>query len=360
MATTKNKRLMSLDVLRGLTVALMIMVNNGAGPTFHQLQHSKWNGVTLCDLVFPFFLFIMGVSTYLSLKKYNFKIGGAVSRKIVKRTALLFLIGLLINWFDKAVGGDLFPFDSLRIWGVMQRIAICYCVVSFLALTLDHKYAFPITAAALLVIYSLILVFGNGYAYDESNILAVVDRSLIGYEHLYHKSPVDPEGLLSTIPAIAHVMIGFYCGKKMSERGSTNSKVKIFAVIGIILVVSGLLLQFALPMNKRVWSPSYVLFTCGLASLLQSLLMYVIDIRKSQSWTMPCLVFGTNPLFLYVFSEFLAIIFGEYGIKESIHGVISGVVSIPEWASLTYAVFFLLLNFAIGYVLYKRKIFIKL
>lgn len=181
-----SQRLLSLDILRGLTVAGMILVNNGYGESFEMLQHSRWNGMTPCDLVFPFFLFIMGISCYLSLSKSNFTPSQAVITKIVKRTVLLFLIGLFINWFHNALKGD--PgLDHLRIWAVMQRIALCYLAVSLFALFVRHRYVIP-TIALLLIAYTIILLVGNGYAEDAStNILAQADLQLFGYDHLYHR-----------------------------------------------------------------------------------------------------------------------------------------------------------------------------
>ncbi len=158
--------------MRGLTVALMILVNNGGEHNYSFLEHSKWNGLTPCDLVFPFFLFMMGMSTFLSLKKTEFKPSAAIYRKIAKRTILLFFIGLGINWFDMICNGGGLDFAHLRFWAVLQRIALCYGVVAMLAITLNHRY-FIHTIIGLIVIYMGILVFGNGYAYDASiNILA--------------------------------------------------------------------------------------------------------------------------------------------------------------------------------------------
>ena len=179
-----SQRLLSLDILRGLTVAGMILVNNGWGESFEMLQHSKWNGMTPCDLVFPFFLFIMGISCYLSLVKSEFKPTPKVVRRIIKRTVLLFVIGLFINWFDHAIEGDLMCFGHLRIWAVMQRIALCYGIVSLFALYCNHKYTIH-TIIALLVIYTAILVIGNGYVEDVSvNFLAQADLNLFGYDHM--------------------------------------------------------------------------------------------------------------------------------------------------------------------------------
>jgi len=356
----KSQRLLSLDILRGITVAGMILVNNGWGESFEMLGHSKWNGMTPCDLVFPFFLFIMGISCYLSLVKSEFKPTPQVIRRIVKRTVLLFAIGLFINWFDHAIEGDLLCFGHLRIWAVMQRIALCYGIVSLFALFCNHKYTLH-TIIGLLVIYTAIIVLGNGYEYDaDVNILAQADLKLFGYDHIYHKSPVDPEGLMGTISSVAHVLLGFYCGMMIRKRETIEQKVIALFVVGAICVIGGYLLNYGLPLNKRIWSPSYVLMTCGLASLLQALLMYVIDIQKKSGWTTFFHVFGVNALALYVSSELLAILLKNIGVSEVIYNGIHAVIPALKWASLVYAIYFVMLNFAIGYVLYRKKIYIKL
>ena len=355
-----SQRLLSLDILRGITVAGMILVNNGWGESFEMLGHSKWNGMTPCDLVFPFFLFIMGISCYLSLVKSEFKPTPQVIRRIVKRTVLLFVIGLFINWFDHAIEGDLLCFGHLRIWAVMQRIALCYGIVSLFALFCNHKYTLH-TIVGLLVIYTAIIVLGNGYEYDaDVNILAQADLKLFGYDHIYHKSPVDPEGLMGTISSVAHVLLGFYCGMLIRKRETVEQKVIALFVVGAIGVIGGYLLSYGLPLNKRIWSPSYVLMTCGLASLLQALLMYVIDIQKKSGWITFFHVFGVNALALYVSSELLAILLKNIGVSEVIYNGIHAVIPALKWASLAYAIYFVMLNFAIGYVLYRKKIYIKL
>lgn len=356
-----NKRLISLDVLRGITVAGMILVNDGYGESFSTLRHSTWNGMTPCDLVFPFFLFIMGISTYLSLRKYAFKTDKTVIGKIFKRTILIFLIGLAINWFDKAIGGDWLPWQTIRIMGVMQRIALCYCAVSLIALIVNHKYLLHV-AFALLIIYTLILLYGNGYAQDASNIAARIDNAVFGYDHLYHKSPVDPEGLLGTISAIAHTLLGFFACKMMMEAKDTQEKVLRFLLFGGILIIAGYLLTFGLPLNKRIWSPSYVLVTCGLCSLLQGIIMYLLDLRqrKQNALTTFFLIFGINPLFLYVLSEVMAIVFGHFGISTMIYDPIHAVITDNCWASCCYAIVFTLICGTFGYPLYKKKIYIKI
>ena len=358
-------RLKSLDVMRGLTVALMILVNNGGEHNYSFLEHSKWNGLTPCDLVFPFFLFMVGMSTFISLKKTEFKPSAHVYRKIAKRTILLFLIGLGINWFDMICSGDGLDFAHLRIWAVLQRIAICYGVVALLAITLNHRY-FIHTIIGLLVAYMGILVFGNGYAYDAStNILAQVDRSIFGIDHLYQRSPVDPEGLLSTIPSIAHTMIGFLCCKYISVAGQTvDSKIKVLKVAGLVMVALGFGLSLiGFGINKRIWSPSYVFVTCGFASWILGILLQFIDNKpscKDNILTKGLLAFGMNPLFLYVMSEALAILFGSFDIKAEIFIGIQSVISDEYVASLTYALFFVAIHAVMGIWMYHRKIFIKL
>ena len=360
MSNLHSPRLLSVDVLRGLTVAGMILVNNGYGESFEMLGHSEWNGMTPCDLVFPFFLFIVGVSMYLSLSKTQFQPTRPVVWKVVKRAALLFLIGLAIHWFDMVLWGNPWDFAHLRIWAVLQRIALCYLFASFIALYCNHRYLLPIIAG-LLAVYAAILLLGNGYAEDASvNVLAQVDLKLFGYDHLYHKGAVDPEGLVGTISGVAHVLLGFYCGKLIKTRKSIEEKTIAVFVVGAVCVICGYLLSYGLPLNKRIWSPSYVLMTCGLAALLLALFTYIIDIRGRRGWTHCFQVFGMNALALYVCSELLAILFGFFGIGGAIYDALHAVIPWPKWASLAYALTFVGINYLVGYILWKCKIFIKL
>ena len=374
-------RLKSLDIMRGLTVALMILFNNGGEQNYHILTHSKWNGLTPCDLVFPFFLFMMGMSTYLSLRKTEFKPSLIIYRKIAKRTILLFLIGLSINWFDMVCSGNGLDFAHLRIWAVLQRIALCYGIVSLLAIHINQRY-FVHIILGIIIVYMGILAFGNGYAYDASvNIIAQADLHFFGYDHLYHKSPVDPEGLLSTLPAIAHTMIGFLCCKYISIADqNVHSKIKFLKISGLIMLILGFFLSLiGFGINKRIWSPSYVFVSCGFAAWVLSLLIQWIDRgeisaegkieanaegktikTKENPITVLFLSFGMNPLFLYVLSEFLAIVFGTYGIKDDLLGLIRNVISDEYLVSLTYALFFVAIHAAMGIWMYQKKIFIKL
>ncbi|WP_302590161.1 acyltransferase family protein [uncultured Muribaculum sp.] len=356
-----SKRLLSLDVMRGLTIVGMIIVNNAGGPdSYAFLQHSAWNGLTPCDLVFPFFLFIMGVTTYLSLSKLDFSPSWPVLRKILKRTFIILLIGWAIHWFDNGCSGKgWLDFSRLRITGVLTRIALCYGIVSVLALYLSRR-AMLWLGAVLLVLYSAALCMWNGYVYDASNFNSVVDRALLGAGHLYTKKPVDPEGLAGTVSAVAHTILGFCCGAMVKSRRPLENRVILLFVIGFLAMSAGFLISEAFPINKRVWSPSFVLVTCGLASLLLATLIYFIDMRGFRRWSVFFEAFGVNPLFLYVMSEVAAIVFGCYGIKVAIYSAISGIVPDAYLASAVYSVAFMLLMGVIGYPLYKKHIYIKI
>lgn len=362
------KRLLSLDVLRGITVAGMILVNDPGGPlSYAPLKHSVWNGMTPCDLVFPFFLFMVGVSTYISLGKSGFTPSPRLMGKIVRRAVLIAVVGWAICWFASACAGELNPFPHLRIPGVLPRIALCYALVAIMALTVRHKYL-PWIVGVLLGGYAVLLSWGNGYMPDETNVLGIVDRCVFGEAHLYGRGPIDPEGLLSNISAVAHTLIGFCCGGLLMESRSTGDKVIRLFVTGFILAAIGFLCIDAFPLNKRNWSPTFVLATCGIASMLLATLTYFIDIRSraedSSRRVSPVrtffLVFGVNPLFLYVLSEVTAIALSHMGLIAPVYDGIRVVFPNPYLASALYAVLFTCLMGAVGYPLYKRKIYIKL
>ncbi len=382
-ATARPRRLVSLDVLRGLTVMLMIFVNNGAGHhIFPMLQHAKWNGMTLADVVFPFFLFIMGVAMFFSLKKFRFEWSAALVRKIVKRTVLLFAIGLAINWFDMACDGRPLDFGHLRIMGVMQRISLCYGLTAFVVLSLASVAracgsrvvligGLAALVVAVLIGHSFMLLAHGGFDYDATtNYLARIDLSALGFDHLYHKSPVDPEGLGSTLAAACNTLIGFLMavlafGKRLPDMARHAQRV--FADGGGVLIVVAALACGAISLNKRVWSPSYVLMTCALAAMLQGLLIAAIDVHQvarqqpvSKAAGRLTLVFGTNPLFLYVASEVLAIILSATHLKDAIYGLLHTVIASEPWASVAYSLLFLAAMTLMGYPLWKRRIFIKL
>ena len=396
--TTKSSRILAIDILRGITIAGMILVNNPGnwGRIFAPFEHAEWNGMTPTDLVFPFFMFVMGMCIYIAMKKFDFACNKSTVYKITKRMVLIYLVGLGIGWFAKfcfrwaslleeaSFGEQLWymvwPFDSIRLTGVLARLAICYGITALLAVTVKHKNL-PYIIVTLLVGYFIILMAGNGFAYDETNILSIVDRALLTDAHMYHDNGIDPEGLLSTLPSIAHTLLGFMVGSllfKTTDEHSEHtdvrtgiilSKVVPLFIVGTILIFSGFLLSYGCPLNKKVWSPTYVLVTCGLASTLLALLIWLIDVKGYRRWSKFFEVFGVNPLFLFVLSDFFAIVFGAFrftvnGTQTSIIGFMYNQVLSPIFGeyggSLAYAVLFLLLNWCIGYQLYKRKIYIKL
>lgn len=371
MNTPKKQRLLALDVLRGITIAGMILVNNPGSwnKIYAPLAHASWNGLTPTDLVFPFFMFIMGISTYISLRKYNFEFSGEAARKILKRTAIIFAIGLGIAWFALLCRtGEVWTFDRIRILGVMQRLAICYGATALIALSMNHKHI-PYLITGLLTGYFLLLLFGKGFEYNENNILSVIDRAVLGINHMYNDHGIDPEGILSTIPSIAHVLIGFCCGKVLLNTKEINCKIQGLFIIGAILTFTGFLLSYGCPINKKVWSPSFAIVTCGLASTFLALLIWIIDVKGYKSWSRFSEVFGVNPLFIYVLGECLSVVFDTIqvpykGSVLSIHGYAYSVILQPllgdYFASFIYAILFVSIIWSIGYILYKKKIYIKI
>lgn len=247
------KRLLSLDVIRGMTIVCMIIVNNLAGPdNYLHLEHSEWNGITVCDLVFPFFLFIMGITTYISLSRRDFKPSSSSILKILRRAAVIILIGWAVRWFAYiCMDRDIWDFSQFRITGVLPRIGLCYGIVALMALYISRKTMVWI-AAALLVVYGAILLMFNGYANDSSNIHAVIDEFLLTRAHLY-RTPVDPEGILGTIPAVAHTIIGFCCGAMLIRKEPLDARLLKLFVTGVLLALGGFLASGILAPNKAIW-----------------------------------------------------------------------------------------------------------
>jgi predicted acyltransferase len=355
-----KQRLASLDALRGLTIAGMILVNNAGGrESYAALRHSVWDGLTPCDLVFPFFLFIMGVSTYLSLGKFQFRPSGEVLRKVGRRTLLILLLGWGLNLFELLCEGDLQPWLSLRIPGVLQRIALCYGAASLFALYAPHRQL-KYWVAGILWGYALLLWLGHGFEATPESILAVVDHRLLGAAHLYKKSPVDPEGLLSTLPAIAHTLIGFLSARLIHPHTDLREKVVRLFVMGFTLMAVGWLLSDAIPLNKRIWSPTYVLVSCGMCASAWAWMMTLIDIRRAGRFTHLFQVFGMNPLALYVLSELLAVVLGQTGMKAVIYQGLLTVIRDVYLASAVYALLYTSLLGGVGWLLYRKRIFIKI
>ncbi len=387
MNKATSKRLLALDILRGITIAGMILVNTPGSWSYvyAPLRHAQWNGLTPTDLVFPFFMFIMGISTYISLRKYNFEFRRSAALKILKRTIVIFAIGLALAWFSmfcrtwcslstedipffSRLGQSVWTFDHIRILGVMQRLALCYGATAIVALTLKHKYI-PYLIVTLLAGYFILLVTGNGFEYNSTNILSVVDRAVLGEAHMYNDNGIDPEGLLSTIPAIAHVLIGFCVGKLLMEVKDINEKLERLFLIGTILTFLGFLLSYGCPINKKIWSPTFAIVTCGLGSSFLALLIWIIDVKGYKSWCRFFESFGVNPLFIYVMAGILASLSDNLrvpfeGALTNLHSYIYKAILQPFLGdypgSLAFALLFIAINWSIGYVLYKKKIYIKI
>lgn len=380
---TKPKRLLALDIMRGITIAGMLLVNNPGswGSIYAPLRHAEWHGLTPTDLVFPFFMFIMGVSTWFSLKKYNFEFSAASLRKVLRRTVVIFAIGLGIAWLAKVlygIHGDrpiwdiMTDFSHIRVLGVMPRLALCYCAASILAMLLRRK-ALALTTGALLVLYSILLIAGNGFEFSADNIICRIDHAVLGENHMYGDTvggqylKFDPEGLLSTLPSIAHVLIGFLCGGLITGTTDNMRRTNSLFIVGAILTFAGLLLSYGIPVNKKIWSPTFVLTTCGLASTMLALLITVIDIKGYRSWSRFFEAFGINPLFMYCYGTVFAVLLGAIHIGEkSIHSILYNDALMPlcagnaTLASLLYAIFVVVAVWLVGLILYKKKIYIKI
>jgi predicted acyltransferase len=363
------QRLMALDVMRGLTIALMIMVNTPGSWSYvyPPLLHSKWNGCTPTDLVFPFFLFIVGVSMWFSFKKFDQGITKKSLYKVMKRFVIMFLLGVFLNGFPD------FDFENLRYLGVLQRIAIAYLFGALLCMHFNYKQLLFIFSGILIGYWGL-LFFGsaNGPYELSSNFVLKVDLLLFGENHLYNGFgiPFDPEGLLSSIPSIATLLLGYFSGRLIELAGNTMLAIKKLVQFGAITVFLGYVWGFLFPINKALWTSTYVLYTGGLAMVFLGLLLWIIDVKGLKKWAKPFIHFGTNPLAIYMFSGIyvslilLINITNSKGISVSGYDYLYSDVFVPIAGnmngSLLFAVAHIVFFWLITYVLYKKKIFIKI
>lgn len=382
-----KQRILSIDILRGITIAGMILVNNPGGAeadSFAPLCHAEWIGLTPTDLVFPTFMFIMGITTYLSLRKFNFSWSKACAKKIAKRTFLLWGIGLGVSLLLDLIGQALNPnvgislaeaFSHLRILGVLPRLGICYGLAAVIAISVRHKYI-PWIIAFIFVAYYAILELDNGYAHDGSNILAIVDDAILGHNHTYQWDNPDPEGILSTFPALAHVLIGFCVGKVIMNINNLNDKIERMFVIGTLLMLAGVLLAYLCPISKKLWTPTFAMTTCGIGCTLLALLTWLIDKRGTDNTNGSNLrtcratgffhVFGVNPLALYVLSDLLLIpysmlpLFGGKTLQQLLYNDVFSAFLPAAWASLLWALICVLTCWLVGLWMFKKKIYIKL
>jgi len=364
--SVKTGRLMSLDVFRGMTIAFMIIVNTPGtwSHVFAPLRHAKWHGCTPTDLVFPSFLFIAGVAVYYSLKKYNFEFSGPSLFRILRRVALIFAAGLFLNifpHFDR-------DYSTLRILGVLQRIALAYGLGAIIVLLVKRNYIWIVTAIILLGYWALMYFLGGSDPYSlEGNLATRVDAAILGANHLYKGFgvPFDPEGLVSTIPAVGTVLLGFMAGNLIGSFGTSWKTVGYLAAIGAALVAAGLVWGQFFPINKPIWTSSYVLYAGGIGMILLSLLFMIIDIWGLQGWTGFFNTFGTNPMFTYLLAgiwtkTMLAVKIGEVTLYNWIFThLCSPLFAEQKIASLMFALIQVCIIWAFGYILYRRKIILR-
>lgn len=294
---------------------------------------------------------------------------------------MIFLIGLAIAWLSltlRRISAGHGPveamlgFDHIRMLGVMPRLALCYGVASLLALTFSRRTLAWITGIGLAA-YAVVLLACDGLLFSADNIIAAVDRAVLGENHMYADTvggvtlKFDPEGLLSTIPSICHTLVGFLCGSMIMQTRDNRERTLRLFIAGGILTFAGLLLSYGCPINKKIWSPTFVLTTCGMASTLLALLIWVIDIRGHRRWCRFFESFGVNPLFMYCLGAVLSILFGFISVGgTSLHAWLYRDVWTPLaggdalLGSLFYALAFVGLNWCIGFILYKKKIYIKI
>lgn len=381
-----NNRYYSLDVFRGATVALMILVNN-PGSWSHMyapLDHASWHGCTPTDLVFPFFLFAVGNAMAFVMPRFEQAGTSAFLKKITKRTILIFSIGLFLNWapFLRWEGDQLVfkTWSALRIMGVLQRIALCYFFASLIVYFCKTKGAFVIACIILLLYWFICFSAGDSVApYSLSGYFGIeIDRHILGVTHLYKGEgvPFDPEGLSSTPPAVVQVVFGYLAGQYIIQREKSYETLARLFVIAIVLITTGLCWSTAFPLNKKIWSSSYVIYTTGLAMASLSILIYLIEFNNMRGGLFRFFdVFGKNPLFIFVLSGFLPRASGLIRIPGSTNTtgathyssplswfyehVCTPLLNNPKNSSLLYAIVLLFFYWIIAFVLDKRRIYIK-
>lgn len=364
-------RYLSLDVFRGATVFLMIVVNNPGewGVQYAPLQHASWHGFTLTDLVFPSFLFAVGNAMAFGMKRFSDYGDGYFWKKTIKRTVLLFTIGLMLNWFPfyDFNSGSFYTFGALRIFGVLQRIAICYLIASIIVYYSGTDKTIAILGAAVLLGYWLVVFFlGGADPYSLSGFIGNdIDQWLVGQNHLYAGDgvPFDPEGLLSTLPAMVTVLTGYLTGTYIMKYGNTYETITRLLVSACLLMLCGLFWDLFFPINKKIWTSSFVLLTSGICVMAIAILSYGIELKGHTIGTSFFEVFGKNPLFIYAFSWVLAVVFYIIKIEGvSIHNHIylsfQSVID-SHHASFLYAFLFTMATWGVGYYLSQKHIYIK-
>lgn len=374
MSEQKTQRFVALDVFRGMTVAFMIIVNTPGSykNVFAPFDHAVWNGFTAADLVFPSFLFVVGAAISFVMKKWENEPTSKVLWKIIKRTIIIFILGYILMYpysmMMKMQPGSIFPpFSETRLMGVLQRIALTYFIASLMFYYLKTRTIAIISIGILILYWPVLAFFGSGTDPFslQTNAVLKLDTWLLGTGHLWIGDgfPFDPEGILSTIPAIVTVVAGAFAGKYVQTNGRTfEGLIKLF-IVGFTCFIIAYFWNFGFPINKKLWTSSFVLHTTGLTCMLLSTVIYLLDFRRINFSVYFFQVFGRNPLVLYMFSMFCALLF----MLIPFHGT-----SVQNWlyenifaiagaklGSFLYAISFMLMCWIVGYVLDRRKIYIK-
>lgn len=376
MRNSSSQRFLALDVLRGMTVCFMIIVNTpgNGGSTWEALQHASWHGFTPTDLVFPTFMFVVGNALSFVSKKWEGLSDAQVWWIIGKRTLVIFLLGFLMYWFpfvywNEQGGLDANPFANTRVMGVLQRIALGYFFAALMVRYLKLSTIIRLSVVFLLAYWLILLLFSGGadpYAM-LTNAGSRFDVWLLGEDHLYHGEGVafDPEGLLSTLPAIANVTFGYAAGKWIQEKGKSYEGLAKLLLAGTVLIALALLWDTSFPINKKLWTGSFVLLTVGIDCVLIAALLYVIDFLEARRWTYFFEVFGKNPLFIYLLSEVTAILLWFIPVGANRQPLYSWlydnvfVYAGAYFGSFLFAVSVMLFCWLVGYILDKRKIYVR-
>jgi predicted acyltransferase len=349
----------------------MIVVNtpgNGA-TTFAPLHHAHWHGFTPTDWVFPTFMFVVGNAMSFSLVKYQSLGSGAFLKKVFTRTLLIFLLGYLMYWFpfvyeNEAHEWVFAPFSNTRIMGVLQRIALGYFFGSLVIHYWKERGAIIFCGVALLGYWLIMIAFGD--LTMAGNAGSKLDTLLLGDNHLYHGESVafEPEGILSTLPSIVNVILGYFAGRFIQEKGNTYETIAKLMIAGEVLAFAALCWDLVFPINKKLWTSSFVLYTVGLDLMILAILLYVIEILKYRRWTYFFEVFGRNTLFIYLVSELGVILLytfhnGETTWYRGIYNTIFEPLAGSYMGSLLFAVSWMLICWLVGYVMDKRRIYVK-
>ncbi|HEX4232546.1 MAG TPA: DUF5009 domain-containing protein [Bryobacteraceae bacterium] len=366
--STAGNRLVSLDVFRGATMALMVIVNDAGGPSYKQLQHSEWNGWTITDTVFPTFLWIVGVAITLSLGK---RLANGASRSqllgpIFRRAVILYLLGLLVYVYPA------FNFSTQRWMGVLQRIAICYLIASviYLYTSIRGQIAWMLglsTVYWLLMAFAPVPGYGSGHLDTAGNFAHYVDRIVLGHHNYAQTKTWDPEGIISTLPAIVTTLFGIMAGHILRRKATIADRTLWLFIMGNLLIPAGLILDIWLPINKKLWTDSFSIFMAGLDFVILALCLWFIDERGYRRFAKPLVILGMNAIVVYMASELVAEVF------DGIHLHAGGqLISLHDWfaqqflmiasplnASLLYAISYMLLMYGIAYILYRRGWFLR-